>query len=121
MERNRGKKITIQLTFDYGSERKAIRIIGDNVLFFDLETNMMSPFEGLKVGSRENIIKEFPDLSEIKDKGELQTAVARKFKDKIKGFKTEMERAEWMISELKNMGGKPLMIQRMGSRPRLIK
>jgi hypothetical protein len=109
------------LIFNYASERKAIRIIGDNVLFIDLNTNQMSPFEGLKIRNRSEIIKEFPDLSGIEDKGELQTAVAKKFKEKIKALSTETKRAEFMIQELKMMGGTPLYSQRMGHRPKKLK
>lgn len=113
--------MTIQLHFDYGSERKVIRIMDKNVVFIDLQTNMMSPFEGLEIKDKASIVKEFPDLKDIEDKGKLKTAVAQKFRDKMEELKTERERANWLIKELKQMGGRGLFEQRNGFRNKRIK
>ena len=58
--------MTIQIVFQRGSERTAIRIIGKNVLFVDLQTNMISPIEGLKF-NKQGVIKEHPDLKDDPD------------------------------------------------------
>ena len=109
--------MTVQCTFQQGSERIVIRIIGDNVLFMDLRTNMMSPIEGLKF-SKAGVFKEFPDL---KDNPEWKQEAIKRFVNKIKSFKTEMERANWMIEEMRLKGYTPLFMQRDGFRTRRIK
>ena len=109
--------MTIQCTFQRGSERFAIRIIGNNVLFMDLRSNMIAPIEGLKL-SKIGVMKEFPDL---KDDSEWKKKAIQRFVSKIRSFKTENERAEWLIQEMRNMDYIPLYKQRDGFRTRRIK
>lgn len=109
--------MTIQLTFQQGSQRVAIRVIQDNVLFIDLETNMMAPIEGLNF-NRQGVINEYPDLKD--DKDWKQKAIQR-FADKVKSFQTENQKANWLIQEMKDMGYKPLYKQRNGFRAEKIK
>lgn len=108
--------MTIQAHFQFGSERIVIRIIGENVLFVDLQNNIMSPIEGLKL-NRQGVIKEHPDL---KDNPEWKQIAIQRFVDKIKALPSETKRMEWMIKEMKNMGYKPLFQQRAGFRPKKI-
>ncbi len=109
--------MTIQVTFENGGERKIVRVIGNNVLFFDLSMNTMSTIEGLQF-NKKGVEKEHPDL--IGDKDWKQKAIQR-FVDKIKSFKTEIETTKWLIEEIKKMGGVPLYQQRNGFRPEKIR
>ncbi len=109
--------MTIQATFQQGSQRIIVRIIEDNVLFIDPENNMMSPIEGLSL-NKQGVIKEHPDL---KDDPEWKQKAIQRFTDKIKSLKSEKEKMEWIIKELKPMGYKPLFWQRQGHRPKKIK
>jgi hypothetical protein len=103
--------------FQSGSERTAIRIIGDNVLFIDLQTNTVAPLEGLKL-NRIGVIKEYPDL---KDDPEWKQKSIQRFVDKIKALPSETERANWLVEEMKQMNYTPLYQQRDGWRPKRIK
>ena len=105
--------MTIQTTFQLAQQRIIVRLIDTNVLFIDLQNNIMSPLEGLNL-NKEGVEKEYPDLKG--DKDWKQKAVQR-FTDKIKSFKSETERMKWIIEELKLMGYVPLIWQRHGHRP----
>lgn len=109
--------MTIQIVAKKAGDRIAVRIIGENVLFINLETNMMSPIEGLKI-NKQGVIKEHPDL---KDNPEWKQIAIQRFVDKVKSFKSEEERYEFMIKELKDMGYVPMYKQRNGFRPEKIK
>lgn len=108
--------MTIQIVFQKCSERIAVRIIRENILFIDLQTNMMSPIEGLNF-TKKGVETEYPDL--IGDKEWKQKAIQR-FVDKIKKFESERERARWIIEEMKSMNYKPLYEQVNGFRPKKI-
>ena len=109
--------MTIQCMFQQGSQRVAIRIIGNNILFIDLESNMVAPIEGLKL-SKKGVIKEYPDLEN--DDQWKQKSIQR-FVDKIKALPTEDKRAEWIIQEMKDMGYNPMYKTKDGFRPQKIK
>lgn len=109
--------MTLQTTFKFGSQRIIVRVIETTVLFIDLESNMMSPFEGLEL-NKKGVEKEYPDL--IGDKDWKQKAIQR-FVDKIKNLPTENLRMDWIISELKEMGYEPLFKQRKGFRTQKIR
>lgn len=109
--------MTIQLVFQQGSDRTAIRIIGENVLFIDLQTNTVAPIEGLNL-NKQGTIKEYPDL---KGNPEWKKIAIQRFVDKVKSFKTEEERANWLIEEMKQMGYTGLYKQKMGFRTTKIK
>lgn len=100
-----------------GSERTIIRVIGNNILFIDLQTNQVAPLEGLKF-NKVGVIKEYPDLEN--DENWKQKSIQR-FVDKIKSFPTETEKVEWLIKEMAGMGYTALYKQRDGHRPQKIK
>lgn len=108
--------MTIQVFFQQGSERMAIRIIGENVLFIDLQNNIVAPLEGLNL-NKQGVIKEYPDL---KDDEEWKSKSIQRFVDKIKSLPSETERAKWLIEEMKSMNYTPLYQQRNGFRPQKI-
>jgi len=105
--------MTIQATFSKASERMIIRLIGDNILFIDLQNNLMAPIEGLGF-SKEGCIKEHPDL---KDDPDWKQKAIQRFIDKVKSFPTEKEKMDWIINEMKEMQYKPMYLQRQGFRP----
>jgi hypothetical protein len=109
--------MTIQCVFQQGSERMAIRIIGSNVLFIDLQNNIVAPLEGLKL-NKKGVEKEYPDL---KGDSDWKQKAIQRFVNKIKNFKTEEERSNWLIEEMKSMGYTPLYKIRSGFRPQKIK
>lgn len=109
--------MTIQTTFQFGQERINVRIIDTAILFIDLQTNMMSPIEGLKF-SKEGTMKEHPDL---KDNENWRQIAIERFVKKIKDLPSETKRMEWIIKELKEMGYTPIMTQRFGHRPQKVK
>lgn len=104
--------MTIQMTFQKGSERMIVRIIGNNVLFIDPQNNIMAPIEGLNL-NKQGVIKEYPDL---KDDTEWKQKAIQRFTNKVKSFKTENERADWIVEEMKQMGYTGLYKQREGFR-----
>lgn len=109
--------MTIQMTFQKGSERMIVRIIGNNVLFIDPQNNIMAPIEGLNL-NKQGVIKEHPDL---KDDIEWKQKAIQRFTDKVKSFKTENERADWIIEEMKQMKYIGLYQQKEGWRPMKIR
>jgi len=109
--------MTIQAVFQKGSERVIIRVIGNNVLFIDLQNNLMAPIEGLKI-SKQGVEREYPDL--INDPEWRQKAIQR-FVDKIKSFQTEDEKMNWLIKEMNDMGYIGLYKQKSGFRIEKIK
>ena len=109
--------MTIQCVFQQGSKRVAIRIIGENILFIDLSSNMVAPIEGLKL-SKQGVIKEHPDL---KDNPQWKQIAIKRFVQKIKKLPTEEKRARWLIQEMKEMNYIPLYKQKNGFRPQKIK
>ncbi len=109
--------MTTQIVFQKGTRRTAIRIIGDNVLFIDLNTNMLAPIEGLKF-HKEGVIKEYPDL---KDDQDWKQKSIQRFVDKVKELPSETKKVEWIINEMRLKDYKPLYKQRNGFRAEKIK
>ena len=109
--------MTTQIVAEKSGSRMAIRIIGDNILFIDLKTNMFAPIEGLRL-SKQGVILEHPDL---KDNPDWKQIAIQRFVDKSKKFKTESEKSEFIIQELRNMNYTLKYKQRNGFRPQKIK
>jgi hypothetical protein len=73
---------------------------------------MFATIDNLKL-DRAGVIKEFPDL---KDNESWNLIAKKRFKDKINSFNTEMEKADYIINDLKKFGYKVLYRQRNGFR-----
>ena len=99
--------------FRLGPDEVTIIIDGPNLLFTETNTGFTTTVEGLKL-SQSGSIKEFPDL---KDNPEWKKVVIQRFKDKVKGLRTEMDRINYAKEELVKQGYEPLMYQRAGHRP----
>ena len=108
--------MTIQCTFKQGARIVALRIIQDNVLFIDLQTNKVAPIEGLRFDKR-GVIIEYPDL---KDNPDWKQISIQRFVDKLKQLPTEEQKSKWLISEMKKMGATPLYKQKSGFRTQKI-
>lgn len=107
----------IQVLFELGGTRVGVEIEGESVIFFDYQSLLKSPLEGLKL-SYEGTIKEFPDL---KDNPEWRSIATQRFKDHVKSLENEDKRCEYVISELKKIGYKPLYKHKKGFRIEKIK
>jgi hypothetical protein len=98
----------IGVVFQFGTKIIEIRIDEDKCLFKTGELGGgFFPIDNLKL-SYQGVCREFPDL-------ELRKAVKR-FKEKMKSFKTEEEKVEYLINDLKNYGYVPLYSQKKGFR-----
>lgn len=101
----------IGIIFQYGSEVVKVDICGKNIIF---TTGMMkATIEGLKLDYN-GVCKEFPDLAIEQD---WRKIAIERFKEKMANMKTEKERAEYLIQDLRKVGYIPLYIQKGGFRP----
>jgi len=108
----------IGLIFQLGPEIVEVRVDGTNIQFRNNDSNgMFTTIEGLKL-NKVGVIREFPDL---KDNENWQNIARERFKEKIKSMNTEMERANYIIEDLKKFGYEPKYRQRQGFRPEKIK
>lgn len=107
----------IQVLFEFGGQKKGIEVEGDRVVFFDFQTLLKSEIDGLQL-SYEGVIKEHPDL---KENPEWRRIAIERFKNHIKSFKTEEERVDYLIEDLRKWGYIPLYKQKKGFRSEKIK
>jgi hypothetical protein len=104
----------IKLLFGFGSDKILIRIDGAKVYFSNTSFGAVeSEIDGLNI-SKEGAIKESPDLE---GDAEWRKKTIERFKEKISNFKTEQERADYIIEDLKKFGYIPEQIQKEGFRP----
>jgi len=104
----------IDLTFQFGGEMILIKIEGNSVTFGSTDQGaQMAPIDGLKI-DKKGVIKEFPDL---KGNPEWRIEAIKRFKEKIRQMKTERNKADYIISDLKKFGYIPKRIQINGRRP----
>jgi len=103
----------IGIIFDFGGEPVEVRIDGNNCYFRTLQFGgAFATIEGLKLDYN-GVCREHPDLELAKDWREQ--AITR-FKDKLKTFKTEMEKINYIKEDLKKVGYVPLYMQQQGHR-----
>lgn len=108
----------ISLIFRLGNEIVEIRIDGETILFRKQNSEYgFTTIDNLRL-SKEGAIREFPDL---KDNENWKNITIERFKDKIKNMKTEIERANYVIEDLRKYGYKPMYMQRKGFRVKKIK
>lgn len=107
----------IEILFRFASENILVKIEGERVTFANTAFGAQeSTIEGLQL-DYSGAIKEFPDL---KDKDNWKEITIERFKEKIKSLKTEEERAEYIIEDLRKHGYIPELKQRKGHRPKRI-
>lgn len=91
----------IDLLFRQGTEYVIIRINGTNLLFGSTSYgNQLVPLKNLRL-SEQGILKEHPDL---KGNPQMKTIAMQRFFTKLKKFKTEREREQYIIQDLSNHG-----------------
>jgi hypothetical protein len=103
----------IKATFRLGGDNQEVIVRGNELLFFDIGSGMMTTVEGLRL-SKSGSIKEFPDL---KDDDDWKRKTIERLKDKMKEYNTEMEKINYVKGELIKQGYEPLYFQRVGFRP----
>jgi hypothetical protein len=105
----------IDILFYFGSEVVLTRIDGDTLyLASGSNGDKMAPFDEKHVKlNYSGVIKEFPDLEGSKN---WSSEAVRRFKEKFKSYKTEEEKARYVISDLSRHGYIPKYKQKRGFR-----
>ena len=103
----------IEIILTLGMETILVVIRGNNILFGSTSFGArLATIDQMQL-SKAGVCKEFPDL---KDKEDWKEQAIKRFKDKIKSLKTEREKANYIIHDLKNYGYIPRKIKIDGSR-----
>ncbi len=106
--------MAIGTIFEFGSEIIEVRIEENNCLFRTKDYGgALHPIDNLTL-SKAGVIKEFPDL---KDKTNWREEAIKRFKAKLKTMKSEKQRMDYVIEDLKKYGYKAILSQRDGHRP----
>lgn len=89
--------------------------VHDNAVYFRNSNygGQWAPIEGLKL-NYEGVIKEMPEL-QGNPSWEVEAIVA--FKEKIRAMKTEDEKIDYIIDDLRKHGYTPKLKQKQGFRP----
>jgi len=102
----------IRGVFSFAGEMQEVIVRGNELLFFDIGSGMMTSIEGLNL-KKSGCIKEFPDLEGDDD---WKKKTIERFKEKLKEYKTEMKKMNYVKDELIKVGYKPEYWQRAGFR-----
>ncbi len=102
----------LKATFQFGGDNQEVIVRGNELLFFDISSGMMTSVEGLKL-SKSGVLKEFPDLE---DDDEWRKKTIDRLKEKIRSLNTELEKMNYVKEELIKVGYEPLFLQRAGFR-----
>jgi len=104
----------IGVIFQHTNQLIDVRVIGNECLF---RTNDFGgayvSIDGLKL-DKQGVLKEHPDL--VNDKNWREITIER-FKKRLKEMKGEEKKMDYVITELKKCGYKPLYKQKQGHRP----
>ena len=103
----------IKGTLKLGGDLIEVIIKGNEVLFSDCSSGVITTIEGLKL-DKSGVLNEFPDLKENKD---WRKEATKRFKKHTRKFKTETKKIEYIKKELSKHGYEPLIKQRAGWRP----
>lgn len=107
----------IRCIFRLGGQLQEVIIRGDELLFCDLNTGMITSLAGLRL-SRTGVIKEFPDLD---GKENWKEEAIKRFEENFKKYETEIQKVNYVKSELVKQGYEPMYWQRAGFRPSTFK
>ena len=102
----------IGIIFQFGTETVEVRIKDSSVFFRTSQFQQFGDIGMIRL-DKSGTLKEFPDL---KDNPKWDKIARERFKQKMKDFKTEKERAEYLIKDLTKFGYKPLYLQKEGFR-----
>lgn len=104
----------IGIIFEFNLEYIEVRVYDSNCLFRIKDTNKgFATIENLNL-NKAGCIKEFPDLKDDKD---WKDKTIKRFKQKMGNYKTETERANYIITDLEKFGYIPRYYQKSGYRP----
>lgn len=110
--------MTTGIIFEFKGEKVEVRLESEICLFRKLNSGgILCPIEKLRI-DKKGVIKEFPDL---KDNEEWREEAIKRFKEKLKSYKTERERIDYIINDLIKFGYIPLYSQVQGHRPKRVK
>ncbi len=108
----------IEVIFYYGSEVSFVRISRNDIRFATGSSgNKLAPIDGLRL-SYSGVCREHPDLELNK---EWKQEAIKRFKDKIKSLRTEDDKAQYIIEDLKKHGYVAKFKQKAGHRKEVIK
>jgi len=107
----------IKAQFRLASELVEIIVRGNELMFMDVGTGMISTIEGTRL-SKAGVLKEHPDL---KDNRDWKRLAIERLKAHVKSFKKEMDKLNYVKEELIKFGYEPLNYQRAGFRPQKFK
>ncbi len=108
----------IEILFYLGNEIILVKVDGNNIMFSNSNFGAVeSDISGLKL-SYEGVIKEFPDL---KDDENWKNKTIQRFKDHIKSLKTEEDKVNYIVDDLKKHGYTAKYKQKLGFRREVIK
>lgn len=94
-----------------------VRIINSTCYFRSSRYGgIFSPIEGLKL-NKSGCLKEHPDL---KDREDWKEETIKRFKKKMNNYKTEEEQINYVMTDLKKYGYKPIAMQKSGFRMKKI-
>lgn len=103
----------IGIIFTFAGSVLEVIVKGGEVIFMSGVQRKMGTIDNVKL-DKAGVIKEFPDL---KDDEDWQKKARERFKEKMLNMKTEKERAEYILDDLKKFGYKPVYWQQSGYRP----
>ena len=107
----------IGIIFQFGNKNIEVVVDGEKCLFRAGEFGGLVPIDNLKL-SYQGVCREFPDLEVRKD---WREEAIKRFKEKMKAFKTEEERVDYVVNDLKKFGYIPLYAQKNGFRVKRFK
>lgn len=107
----------INATFKLAGDLISIKIEGNNLIFFDIGTGMVSTVEGLRL-SKAGVLLEHPDL---KDDPDWKVKSINRLKEYMKTKETEMEKVNYVKDELIKFGYEPMNYAKKGFRPQRFK
>ena len=107
----------IGVIFMFASDMVEVRVDNNTVLFRSGINPGWATIEGLQL-NYEGVCKEFPDL---KGNPNWKQQAIERFKDKIACYRTEEEKMDYIIGDLKKYGYIPKYVQKGGHRVKRIK
>ena len=105
--------MALDILFEYASEPVQVRVMGVNAFFKTVSSMDWITIDSIKLDYA-GVVREFPDLETRKD---WKEEAIKRFKKKMTELKTEMERAKYIMEDLKKHGYIPRYTQKKGFRP----
>lgn len=100
--------------FKFGSEMIEVIVRGNELLFSDVSSGIISTIDGLKI-NKSGVLKEHPDL---KDDEEWRKKAIARLKEHVRKMETEEQKIDYVKDELVKFGWEAKHKQRAGHRPK---